>query len=510
MDKLIKFYSKNDLGIGYYIPLILDFYKSFDPAKENYSIDEIAQFFNILLYIDNNLCSAEISKEDIEQFKASLHRQINAFWETVNDDNFKEKIFPIWYEYYDDLITMLMKYEVYKRISDSTIKQLLVEDDKFMYAALQNKKFAKEYGDMIKEVLLWEREKYAEYVVCGLFEEKSDLFLPVMTTAERDLILQKYLELPQANPNYLDLVAEDNRNLVSPEVRLACRKCYKQKMQELMNNATNTLPGIDICVRIIPSQKETVKFQYDNNTVTYSFSQDYLESTLDDFGIMKNCASLFGFASEQGILTFPARISEMGLTERISVKGKHTYYTGVAFELKEGENLMMLTAYDQFLAKHNKKIEDGIKWFFEEYLPDTFGAKGFHFGASTSQTYQEKARNIFTEMESVAKQFGLYVEKGEIDPELLALKSDQVQYRDLPSLVRESSLLSKCETDYYNYCLNNKDFTNNRGYRNKYLHGSIVRASEEEHRQAYYMGLLLMIGLVIKIQDEFATSEQIS
>jgi hypothetical protein len=38
-------------------------------------------------------------------------------------------------------------------------------------------------------------------------------------------------------------------------------------------------------------------------------------------------------------------------------------------------------------------------------------------------------------MESVAKQFALYAENGDLDTELLEMGGDQVRYKELPSLL---------------------------------------------------------------------------
>jgi len=71
-------------------------------------------------------------------------------------------------------------------------------------------------------------------------------------------------------------------------------------------------------------------------------------------------------------------------------------------------------------------------------------------------------------------------------------------------LTRRESLLTGAEANYFNYYLNQVDFSNGPDLRNRYLHGSHVDArDEDEHHRTYITALQLLIALVIKINDDF-------
>ncbi|WP_324276872.1 hypothetical protein [Blastococcus brunescens] len=71
-------------------------------------------------------------------------------------------------------------------------------------------------------------------------------------------------------------------------------------------------------------------------------------------------------------------------------------------------------------------------------------------------------------------------------------------------LVRRSTLLTDAEASYFNYSLNQSEFSNGPDLRNRYLHGSHMDASDEdEHFRTYVTALKLLIALVIKINDDF-------
>ncbi|HBC8019525.1 TPA: hypothetical protein KE303_000875 [Enterococcus faecalis] len=70
-------------------------------------------------------------------------------------------------------------------------------------------------------------------------------------------------------------------------------------------------------------------------------------------------------------------------------------------------------------------------------------------------------------------------------------------------LIYENTLFAKPEVDYLNYILNNSEFDNALGLRNKYSHGSIV----EENETDYFYTLIILVIYVIKINEELVLNE---
>lgn len=70
-------------------------------------------------------------------------------------------------------------------------------------------------------------------------------------------------------------------------------------------------------------------------------------------------------------------------------------------------------------------------------------------------------------------------------------------------LVREGSLLAHSEASYFNYYLNQSEFSDGPDLRNSYLHGSQAGDDDRQHSSTYITALKLLIALVIKMNDEF-------
>ena len=84
------------------------------------------------------------------------------------------------------------------------------------------------------------------------------------------------------------------------------------------------------------------------------------------------------------------------------------------------------------------RLEDVLKWFFEEYLPQEFGVNGFRFNSpSDGTTLVEKCRTIASEMDGVLKQFRRYVQDGQIDRELFEMSSEHIVFSNLSGFAED-------------------------------------------------------------------------
>lgn len=70
-------------------------------------------------------------------------------------------------------------------------------------------------------------------------------------------------------------------------------------------------------------------------------------------------------------------------------------------------------------------------------------------------------------------------------------------------LIYENTLFAKPEADYLNYLLNDSEFDNALGLRNKYAHGSVI----EENESDYLYILIILVVYVIKINEELTIQD---
>jgi len=73
----------------------------------------------------------------------------------------------------------------------------------------------------------------------------------------------------------------------------------------------------------------------------------------------------------------------------------------------------------------------------------------------------------------------------------------------------ENTLFSKPEQDYLNYYLNKSEFSNSLDLRNMYSHGTQPFGNEDIHHSNYIKFLKLFVLIIIKINDELCTRDEI-
>ena len=96
-----------------------------------------------------------------------------------------------------------------------------------------------------------------------------------------------------------------------------------------------------------------------------------------------------------------------------------------------------MAMYYQWLSRSGIQMESIFKWFFGDYLFNELKADGFTFNApSDGTTDLEKCKLLATELDSVLKQYTMYVNDGCIDRELLQMSSNPVKFDIIPSFLQ--------------------------------------------------------------------------
>ncbi|EGP5512701.1 hypothetical protein DW625_13415, partial [Enterococcus faecium] len=94
-------------------------------------------------------------------------------------------------------------------------------------------------------------------------------------------------------------------------------------------------------------------------------------------------------------------------------------------------------------------------------------------------------------------------------PKILLIEDDKRRYQDKINelldrkiLRSESTLFSIPEMNYLNYLLNNRQYDNSIGLRNKYEHDFIAE-DESEYKKDYLYSIMVLLFYIVKINEEF-------
>lgn len=437
----VKFYSKEDMSIGYYLKKADSIIFSFDKNSEYTDINAVIEFYNIQqLYNTVSASEVWIDEEyhNRKQKVNSMTSAIGRLFSKINENNWLDYVNNVASIYINDFWALFARFEVYKRVKSESFVMYLKNQESSLCAILKQEKIVKNYDLEIASVLR-ESKKTAQILSAKYLDKESmNYYLPKnFKPSEYERIFQEYIDCNEVNPNILLLimnVQSSSECPISDKLRLNA----KRRLQKFWQNNKKDVHsvGYGLVIKFI-SQDEVMKCENQADVKLFTYDTKWFEKYLDYPTILNNFIYVFGMTDWNYRSNFVSLELDTGLFEQIfSVKGKRSYTENVYFEFKSDLFALQMKHYVEFLNERRISIEEVFKWFFEEYMIEEFSAKGFYFTPSTAATHLEKCKNLASEMEGVLKQFRMFVENGEIDRELYEMSSEHLFVENLPSFIK--------------------------------------------------------------------------
>jgi hypothetical protein len=462
----VRFLGPNDLATGWFVQRAVELAEQFDPENAPTSTVDIIELHNVQQYLEHGFLPLTYNEEQHALAKArvpEIRSAVARFFSGVDDTNVATVVGDVAGgrpDYHRDLLELLGRHKAYERCTGATVLPALSMAGVHLGEILGCKKLVQAYDTEVRTELLTSPQG-AEHVMRKYLQEdvRDDIHLPRSFTPEDSrALLEQYIDREGANPNYVGLVASAKETPAAGiDARLKLRA--KRRSEELNAKFFNNNNGIRTgCEVSIADQEEPATAELDESdglVCRYTYSRRWLEDTCDYPSILNNFIHLFGFVDRNALLVLPSYPASLGVLERLmGTPGKTEYRIGTVFRTTDMSSLLQTRMYHHFLETKDVDLERVISWFFEEYLVEEFQAENFSFTPSGSgASYLQKVRHLFAEMESVASQFNLFAKDGELDRDLLAMGSEQVRYKDVPSLL-DGKYLYSTEADEITSILN--------------------------------------------------------
>lgn len=456
----IKFYSRNDLANGHILQEIEAFLMEHKEEKELANINDMIEIYNIKQYFDHKLYLPKWTSNEIEKYESQVEiyfKRVARFFNSINGKNLTGFFDELNIEYREDFWALFEKFKVYAKITDEEFKQLMHEENFWLYQLLGYKTLVQHFGEVIKEYML--NDQLSAELLLDAYEmqhtvEKGKLIFPKeLTNSDKETIILNYINSESPNLNYLRLIVNIQSNkdkiVLSPRTLLNAKKRVEKVEEELFPGDSGIL--VETCVGFSKSQEEAVIVNVDGMSIKAIYSTKWLEENKDYETLLNNFIYLFEFVDSQMRCNFVNKPNQMGVMERIiDSRSRNAYLTGMAFNQMNMLSLLQINRYCNELISLGVRLESVIEWFFKEYLSNEFQAVNFDINMpSTHSTLLEKCTNIMPAVESVLKQFSLFVEEGIVEFELLEIRSEHLIYGNIPSLVDKKYVYGVGEE--YNY-----------------------------------------------------------
>ena len=444
------------MSIGWELENSEEKLQGFSSESKVKNVNEAIELFNIAQLLDTGVRLRKWDENTYNGYKAKsplLMKSCAKFFAEINNDNFMEMEESVCISYLEDFWTLVEKFKVYERIDKDTFKRFLEESNPTLWVILKHKRIVDFFGQELSDVLRIS-EQTPELIAHNFLEagEKIRYYFPKeLPSSEYEGILKRYVESENPNPNYLHLIMIHNSTKecpISDKLKLSAKKAYHKYWENNQASGTGIGYGVELSFGDVP---DVVSYEKAGYTIKYTYDIKWLEENLDYPTILNNFKFLFEYFDMFWRCTFVAVESQMGVFEKhIGMKGKKEYIKGTSFNMCNMTSTLQMNAYYNFLQKNNISLELVIKWFFEEYLKEEFGADGFVYNPSKNDaSWLDKCKNISSEMDGVLKQYRMYVEDGQIDRELLEMSSEHIVLGTVPSFLKEKYAYAE-STDMHN------------------------------------------------------------
>lgn len=442
----VKFYSVHDWSIGEHLAKSAIILESFDENKEYTDINQVIELYNIQELINSGVTLNDWDEVKIARYKnicSSFMKIFGKFFGQINDENFRQICQSVCIGYVEDFWILFVKFKAFKKVSGQIFAAYLNEPETTLYMLLQQEELVKTYGKELADILRISEQ--TPRLIIGKFLQKhnqecSYSFPKELSPSEYEGILQKYVKLDTANLNDFRLLAHSQNSKecpISDKLRLSAKRACDTYWENRPFTGVEIGYGIRVEFADVPEIKSTERLE--NNTYQVTYDIKWLLDNLDYPTILNNFRYIFEQFDDCWRSTLVSVKSQLGIFEKkLSARGIKEFIKGNHFNVGETLSTMQVKGCYDILKHNGVRLEDVLKWFFEEYLPQEFGANGFRFNPpSEGTTLVEKCRTIASEMDGVLKQFRMYVQDGEIDRELFEMSSEHIIFSSLSGFVKE-------------------------------------------------------------------------
>lgn len=275
---------------------------------------------------------------------------------------------------------------------------------------------------------------------------KEMIYLPPsLTGSDIDETVLRYLSETNPNLNYVQVLmnwpstaAKDYSPSI--EVRIKAKRRYEELSKQLFDETGSIEYGIEAS---ISGNQIACKDSYvDGNTLKTFFGEEWLSRYLDHPTIMNNCAYVFDYLDERGLLTCPAHeLDESTLMKTFGMRAKDEYDNNIFFKMRQDLLLEETALYAKLLERNGRRLEDAIEWTHNVYFAKELGIGGFSISLpATGCSWLDKCKAMGPELERALKAYSLYSKMHVIDPDYFRFENFKL-FSEFKSLHRNKYVI---------------------------------------------------------------------
>lgn len=330
------------------------------------------------------------------------------------------------WQYIDKFWNLASSTKAYEKIDPNELEELLNHHSLCISNVMSHYGLVHKFDKQIRTALLRNRDT-AVSVIVGNFgadgRSKEKIYLPPsLTRHDIDEIVLAHLLENNPNLNYVQVLmnwpsAAAKDYSPSIEVRVKAKRRYEELSRQLFDETGGIEYGIDSS---ISGNQIACKDSYlDGNCQKIVFGEEWLSRYLDYPTIMNNCAYVFDYLDERGLLACPAHEHDQStLMKTFGMRAKDEYDNNIFFNLRQNLLLEETYLYAKHLERNGRRLEDAIEWTYNDYFVKELGIVGFSISLpATGGSWLDKCKAMGPELERALKAYSLYSKMHTIDPD---------------------------------------------------------------------------------------------
>lgn len=428
---------------------------SFD-ASNNYDLNQVIELSNIVQIVRSVECPTNISPEKFNEYRKetdAISRFVSYYFQQLDLSDVESVFQSIWTYYPQDMLELLDRFSLLKKIPDSSVQNLLNKKLVSLIHILKCKGWVKKYSQVITDYMMNNKdaaEIIIKYYLVKDFAEKEDITFPKALTEEKKIsVLNYYVDGAfEPHPNYLELI--ENAPIldelhIGDKLRLKAKKAKEKYWEKYFSERSSFSYGSIASFQEIDEEKNESYNETDHH-VYCTYSKKWVREYHDYPTLLNNFIFLFDFFDSELRCQFVLK-KKSTLDELLAKsEGIKHYPINSQFTTNRMICFTILSAYMRELDDYGISIEDLFDYFFNDYLKENFGISDFEFKKpSKAVSLSERIKLLYIEMDGILKQLKYYIEDGRIDKELLAISSNPVRIGELKSFLEQKYAYPKSE-----------------------------------------------------------------
>lgn len=353
------------------------------------------------------------------------------------------------WQYIDRFWNLASSTKAYEKINSDELEELLSRHSLCISNVMSHYGLVQKFDQHIRAVLSKNIDA-AVSIIVGIFgaevRSKEMIYLPPsLTGSDIDEIVLRYLSETNPNLNYVQVLmnwpsAAAKDYSPSIEVRIKAKRRYEELSKQLFDETGSIEYGIEAS---ISGNQIACKDSYvDGNTLKTFFGEEWLSRYLDHPTIMNNCAYVFDYLDERGLLTCPAHEhDESTLMKTFGMRAKDEYDNNIFFKMRQDLLIEETALYAKLLERNGRRLEDAIEWTYNVYFAKELGIGGFSISLpATGCSWLDKCKAMGPELERALKAYSLYSKMHVIDPDYFRFENFKL-FSEFKSLHRNKYVI---------------------------------------------------------------------